>query len=279
MAKGISIHIGMEYIDPAHYGEDGALRTCGRDCLDMQALAESQNYEESIVLLNEEGTREAVSTAIANAAEKLEAGDILFVSYSGHGTSIPDETGDEEDGKDETWCLFDGMLLDDELHALWTRFAEDVRIMVISDSCHSGTVTKLSPGQDPETIILSKNFPEEEAKKVYLEHKSMYLKVKEEAAEFLDKELKASVKLIAGCQDDESSYVLPEDVNSLLTKEINRVWDAGQFVGNTEEFFEQIKAGVEVFARKNKIYQMPNLYDVGKENAGFNSQKPFGIYE
>ncbi|CAA6803596.1 MAG: Metacaspase [uncultured Sulfurovum sp.] len=279
MAKGISIHIGLEYIDPEHYGSDGALRTCGKDCLDMKALAESQNYEESIVLLNEEGTREAVSTAIAMAATKLEAGDILFVSYSGHGTSIPDETGDEADGKDETWCLFDGFLLDDELHALWTQFAEDVRIMVVSDSCHSGTVIKVGPGQDPEGMLLSKHFPEEEAEKIYIEHKSMYLKIKQEAAESTDKELKASVKLIAGCQDVESSYVLPYDENSLLTKELNRIWDAGQFVGTTDEFFQQIKKAVEGIAYENRIYQMPNLYTVGKKNEKFNTQKPFGIYE
>jgi hypothetical protein len=280
MAKGMSVHIGMERVDPAHYGgNDGYLRTCGRDCLDMKALAESQNYEASIALLNEEGTREAVTSAIANASEKLEAGDILFISYSGHGTSIPDETGDEADGKDETWCLFDGMLLDDELHALWTRFAEGVRIMVVSDSCHSGTVTKLSPGEDTETIILSKYFPENEAERVYTEHKSMYLKVKEEAAEFLDKELKASVKLIAGCQDIESSYVLPGDQNSLLTKELNRVWDAGQFIGTTEEFFNEIKKSVETQAHQNRIWQTPNLYDIGKENPDFNAQRPFGIYE
>ncbi|CAA6807836.1 MAG: Metacaspase [uncultured Sulfurovum sp.] len=279
MAKGISIHIGLEYIDPEHYGSDGALRTCGKDCLDMKALAESQNYEESIVLLNEEGTREAVTTAITNAAETLAAGDILFISYSGHGTAIPDETGDEEDGKDETWCLFDGLLLDDELHALWTRFAEGVRIMVVSDSCHSGTVTKVGPGQDPKEMLLSKHFPDEEAERIYIEHKSMYLKIKQEASEFLDKEVKASVKLIAGCQDVESSYVLPHDENSLLTKELNRIWDAGQFVGTTDEFFNQIKESVEVIAHENRIYQMPNHYTIGKTNEKFNTQKPFGIYE
>jgi hypothetical protein len=244
----------------------------------MKEIAEAQNFESITVLLNEEGTREAVSQSIADASEKLESGDMLFISYSGHGASIPDENADEEDGKDESWCLFDGYLLDDELYALWTRFVEGVRIMVVSDSCHSGTVTKVAPGVDPESMIVSKNFPEEEAERVYIEHKSFYLKVKAEAAESKDKEVKASIKLIAGCQDVESSYVLPNDENSLLTMEINRVWDAGQFVGTTPEFFEEIRAGVKAIASENRIYQEPNLYDVGKTNESFNTQKPFGIY-
>ena len=151
--------------------------------------------------------------------------------------------------------------------------------MVVSDSCHSGTVTKVAPGQDPETMIISKHFPDEEAERVYVEHKSFYLKVKAEAAESKEKEVKASVKLIAGCQDIESSYVLPDDENSLLTKELNRVWDAGQFVGTTVEFFEQIKVGVTAIAYENRIFQEPNLYDVGVKNEKFDTQKPFGIYE
>ena len=279
MSKGISIHIGLEYIDPEHYGSDGALRTCGKDCLDMKEIAKAQNFTSTTVFLNEEGTREAVTKAIVDASESLVAGDMLFISYSGHGASIPDENSDEEDGKDESWCLFDGYLLDDELYALWTRFAEDVRIMVVSDSCHSGTVTKVAPGQDPETMIISKHFPDEEAKRVYIEHKSFYAKVKAEAAESKDKEVKASVKLIAGCQDVESSYVLPNDDNSLLTRELNRVWDAGQFVGTTVEFFEEIRKSVKESASENRVYQEPNLYDVGKINESFNTQKPFGIYE
>ena len=279
MPKGISIHIGLEYIDPKHYGSDGALRTCGKDCLDMKEIAEAQIFESTTVLLNEEATRDAVTNAISNASIELFSGDMLFISYSGHGAFIPDENGDEEDGKDESWCLFDGYLLDDELYALWTSFDEGVRIMVVSDSCHSGTVTKVDPNQDPSTIIISKNFPEEEAKKVYLAHKDFYQEIKAKALELKEKEIKASVKLIAGCQDIESSYVLPNDENSLLTMEINRVWNAGQFVGTTSEFFEEVRTGVKAIATDNRIYQEPNLYDVGMTNESFDEQKPFGVYE
>jgi hypothetical protein len=279
MKKGISIHIGLEYIDPAHYGSDGALRTCGKDALDMREIALTQNFSSTKLLMNEDANREAVTAAIRRASEELKSGDMLFISYSGHGAFVPDEGADEEDGKDETWCLFDGFFLDDELHALWTGFEEDVRIFMISDSCHSGTITKVAPGQDPDSVILSKNFPEEKATAVYLAHKSFYTEVKEKASELKNNEIKATIKLISGCQDDESSYVLPEDENSLLTVELNKTWDSGQFIGTTAEFFEKVKEGVTAQAKKNKIYQMPNYYTIGKENEAFDQQKPFGIYE
>ena len=45
--------------------------------------------------------------------------------------------------QDETWCIYsDRQLVDDELYSLWAQFAAGVRIFVLSDSCHSGTVLK-----------------------------------------------------------------------------------------------------------------------------------------
>jgi metacaspase-1 len=83
-----------------------------------------------------------VSEAIGEAAEQLESGDLLFWTYLGHGGQMPDPDREESDARDETWVLFDRQLLDDELYALWARFQPGVRIVVLSDSCHSGSVTR-----------------------------------------------------------------------------------------------------------------------------------------
>jgi metacaspase-1 len=55
---------------------------------------------------------------------------------------MPDVNSDEEDGQDETWILYDRMLIDDELFQLFSQFAPGVRIFLLSDSCHSGTVAR-----------------------------------------------------------------------------------------------------------------------------------------
>jgi len=39
------------------------------------------------------------------AAKALAAGDLFFMTYSGHGGQVPDVSGDEPDKKDETWCF------------------------------------------------------------------------------------------------------------------------------------------------------------------------------
>ena len=85
------------------------------------------------------------------AGKTLSSGDFFFLTYSGHGGQVPDVTGEEADKQDETWCLYDGQLIDDELYLELSRFAAGVRILVLSDSCHSGTVVarRASAGRRP----------------------------------------------------------------------------------------------------------------------------------
>jgi hypothetical protein len=95
------------------------------------------------MLLTAQATCDKVLDKLDDLANLLKSGDLLVVSYSGHGGQIPDLNGDEADGLDETWCLYDGQLLDDELYGAWMKFQPGVRILTFSDSCHSGTVLKM----------------------------------------------------------------------------------------------------------------------------------------
>jgi hypothetical protein len=74
--------------------------------------------------------------------------DFLFLSYSGHGASVVDTTGDEKDGKDECICPSDfqqnGVILDDDLHDLLHAFSRKTKIFIILDACHSGTGVDLA---------------------------------------------------------------------------------------------------------------------------------------
>ena len=153
MARGISLHIGLNQVDPAHYdGWDGALNACEFDANDMQAIAESRGFE-TTKLLTAEATADAVIAAIERAAGELAQGDLFLCSYSGHGGQVPDRNGeDEEDRSDETWLAYDRQIIDDELYALWGKFAPGVRVFVLSDSCHSGTVTRNIDADVPDPV-------------------------------------------------------------------------------------------------------------------------------
>ncbi len=116
-AKALSLHMGLNGVSGAAYGGwDGPLAACEFDAHDMAALAKSRGMKPT-VLITKKATRNATLSGIRAAAKALQSGDFFFLTYSGHGGQVPDVNGDEADKKDETWCLFDGQLIDDELYA------------------------------------------------------------------------------------------------------------------------------------------------------------------
>lgn len=83
-----------------------------------------------------------------------------------------DDDGDEADGRDECLCpvdVFDGnVILDDELHEIFSNRHRGARILFLSDSCHSGTVSRFMPRFDSRATSRKVKFlpPEAWKKKV-----------------------------------------------------------------------------------------------------------------
>ena len=139
----MSLHIGLNHVNPDSYPFPvPVLAGCIKDANDMRNLAQSHGFQNPVILLEAAATAQAVTEAISSAASQLNSGDIFFLTYSGHGSQLVDITGDESDQLDETWVLWNRQLLDDELAALWTKFRPGVRVLLLSDSCHSGTVSR-----------------------------------------------------------------------------------------------------------------------------------------
>lgn len=280
MHRGVSIHIGLNHLSLEHYtSKVSPLHSCEQDALDMQHIALSQNFKSSFLLLSENATREAVKGAITLASKELSSGDMLLLSYSGHGGFILDRSGDEVDDRlDETWCLYDGQLLDDELKQLWTLFDEGVRIFVLSDSCHSGTVSKAPRAlpTDEDKIFKKKLLSSSVAKEVYIKNQDFYRALEAEVSWVSDEDIKASVKLFAACQDPQVSYTMKLAKNSIFTEKLKEVWDDGKFSGNYAAFFEQVKERVMALDFLPTV-QTPNLFSSGRKNRAFDSAKPFKI--
>lgn len=271
--KGLSLHLGLNRVDPAHYvGWNGALTACEFDAKDMKALATKQGFT-TRTLLTAQATSAAVITQIQQAATTLKSGDIFFLSYSGHGGQVPDTNGDEVDGQDETWVLFDRELVDDELYALWSRFAAGVRIVMLSDSCHSGSVAKVMPTFLRANGIAalpprSRLMPPDVALKTYRRNKALYDGIQKQTPSAEKARVRATVLLISGCQDNQLSLDGPR--NGLFTEKLRKVWNGAKFTGTHKQFRNKISALMPAS-------QTPNYYKVGAINAAFEAQKPFTI--
>lgn len=285
-SQAIGLHVGLNRVDPRHYaGWDGALAGCENDAIAMERLARSQGFETNL-LLNEQGTRQAVVAAIEAAAAALEPGGMFLFTVAGHGGRIPDWNRDEVDdgtgtAMDETLCLFDEQLVDDELFLLWTRFREGVRILVVGDTCHSGTQIRFNPFSpalpaafvaDPamrprcmplavETQTWRQNLDE---------YRNRTTRDEKTLLAPLDGVVRADVLGLGACQDHQYAMDGPE--HGQFTAALLRVWDQGRFRGDYRALRDRVEREI------NSPLQIPSLDEQLLGDPAFVQQQPFALW-
>lgn len=165
------------------------LKGCVNDANDWGNILENAGFAVDKVL-DAQAAKSTVLSKFDNLITSAKPGDEIVFTYSGHGTSVADRSGDEIDGYDEALVLHDGIVLDDELRAILQKADPNAHITVISDSCFSGTVTRalISDTAKPRYVKTDDIPPTATLKKKFLEDADML-------------EL-----LISGCTDSEYSY-------------------------------------------------------------------------
>lgn len=149
MAK-LGLCVGVNNYPGTHMDLAG----CVNDAKDWAAELGARGFEVT-QLLDAKATKAALVDAFKSVIGAAGKGDTVVITFSGHGTYVPDLNGDEIDGLDEALCPYDiqtggGALIDDEIHAMFAARKPGVRLVLISDSCHSGTVTRAA-GADPDS--------------------------------------------------------------------------------------------------------------------------------
>jgi hypothetical protein len=199
MSKGFALHIGINQVDEDKYGiKIPPLFACENDALSLEQITTNSGFQSHLLLSSSADTTTIIKT-IKDSAKQLKSGDTFFISYSGHGSQIPDLKGDEIDRADECWICYDKPLLDDELYQLWGLFKEGVKIIFISDSCHSGTMVK--SGKKPVTPRLC---PTSLLSTMYADKKKLgQLKNKLTKLSAQQTEIKAGIIALSACKDKE----------------------------------------------------------------------------
>ncbi|KOG15496.1 MULTISPECIES: caspase family protein [Streptomyces] len=269
MATGLSVHVGLNSVDPARYeGWEGTLVACENDAHDMARLARAGGFE-TTTLLTPEGTVANVTAVLGEAAARLVPGDILFFSYSGHGGQVPDESGtdDEPDSLDETLVLYDRQFLDDEVQQAFRAFADDVRIVALFDCCHSGSSIEVPGGTDED--VRGRYMPEPQQRQLYDRDREFLTELRDSLAKSAAAAGRGpDALLVSACQDDQVAS--DGDVNGAFTAAVLKTWDDGAFQGGYREFHAAVQ-------KKLPRSQRPNLYLTGSPDEAFLDQRPFTI--
>ncbi|KDP27423.1 hypothetical protein JCGZ_20833 [Jatropha curcas] len=142
MAKK-AVLIGINYP-----GTKAELKGCINDVRRMyKCLVDRYGFsEENIMILIDtdesymQPTGKNIRMVLSNLVRSADPGDFLFVHYSGHGTRLPAETGEDDDtGYDECIVPCDmNLITDDDFREFVDQVPTGCRITIVSDSCHSG---------------------------------------------------------------------------------------------------------------------------------------------
>jgi hypothetical protein len=170
-------------------GLSSDLQGCVNDAHDWSALLQEFGFETSL-LLESQATRQNIKAALENLVLSAAAGDVIVFSYSGHGTQTIDFGGDEGNFFDEALYVYDGNIVDDDLRSIINRIDRRATLIVISDSCFSGSVTRLIPENTKPRFVPTAGFSEGRAVR----------------QRFLYPEADMPEILISGCTDSEYSY-------------------------------------------------------------------------
>lgn len=138
-----AVLVGCNYPDTK-----AELRGCVNDVKNMQqCLVNRFGFEEediNILIDTDESytqpTGANIRRAMADLIASAEPGDFLFLHYSGHGTRLPAETGEQDDtGYDECIVPCDmNLITDDDFRKFVDDIPQGCKITIVSDSCHSG---------------------------------------------------------------------------------------------------------------------------------------------
>lgn len=281
MPTALSLHIGVNEFDPSHYGNDGFLPLCENDANAMRELAENAGFE-ARQFLTRAATRDAVLAVISESAARLNSGDIFVMTNACHGGQIVDGNGDETiDGKDETICLFDAQLLDDEIYGAFAHFRAGVRILMVADSCNSASVARAAFGRRPVIATCDRaddsravrRISGQTARDTYNRNLEFYESVIENSRHVRDNAVvNCPVILLGGCEDGQSSFD-GSGANGAFTEALLASYAEGPS-GGYKAFRNAIAGRLPT---SGEYRQIPSLFRTGTTSISFEAQSPFTI--
>lgn len=145
-----AVLIGINYVNDSQ----ARLYGCINDAVQTKYfLQDAFGYpEDNITVLRDDTYEDAIPPTMSNILSYLtqlvnmsESCEEIWVHYSGHGTQVTDNDGDEEDGMDEVIIPSDykesGIIRDDVLFAILSK--SKCRTYLVMDCCHSGSIVDL----------------------------------------------------------------------------------------------------------------------------------------
>ncbi len=135
------------YVSPAIPDLEGPTN----DLAAMEVLARKEGAKDVTVLRDQAVTRSSVENALHEIGQRSKAGDWILFYYSGHGSQAEARVKGTRDGDFDQFLPLPGFdpknqdpehfIVDKDFYDWLSRYvARDVQILMLADTCHSGTM-------------------------------------------------------------------------------------------------------------------------------------------
>ncbi len=239
------------------------------DLANMQRVLKALSVPSSNIttLTDSQATAGAITRAFRDQlARKAGPGDTAIFYFSGHGTHVPDQNGDEEDGQDEVIVPYgingakpESYITDDQLADL-IKEVKGAQVVVILDCCHSGTGTRSldasiqktwkPPYQEAEEFYAKPSEARKDGTFAYAPRPSNgFQRPRPEQGRLL---------ALAACKDDETA--LGPRAGSLFTASLARIVEANPR-RPMKDLVAQLTAAVADDARKSSNHAQHPQYE------------------
>lgn len=243
----------------SEYRDKAWSRTAGTaDCRVMKQMLTGCGFSEKniITLSDRDASYQGILRKIQELIDVIHAGDVVVIYYSGHGNTLSDDNGDEEDQIDEAIAPYDApkvvaatandqnYIRDDTIDKWIRKFTakleKDGHLLFIFDSCYSGEANRngritLSKGGDGFFSESTTRFSE---------------KTDPQPHDLPDTdEIPGSPWVfMAACQADEYARHTPDEGISIFTQALLDAFSSGYIF---ETYHELEKAINESMSRRN----------------------------
>ncbi len=273
MATGLSLHVGVNVTEAVGI-DAAALEGCENDARRMLEISRSRGFihlgdDPETPIIAKEATYKNVLGKIHLAAKELKAGDIFLFTFAGHGTRQGDEDKTEKDRQDETLVLHDRLLIDNVLRRLlWPTFKPGVRVIMVSDSCHSGGAAMSVVDSEIESNendtsngngFRIRGISQGQAKSHMDSLKEFYDQLKKDMPA-TPPPVAAEVLLLAACKEDEKT--LDGKDNGVFTKALFDVWNT-----NGSKTYAQLMEGTGQKLKEQGIKTTPVMFSIPETSA------------
>jgi len=130
------------------------------DAVDLSSALHRMGADSIVTLLDADASKQNIVAAWQSLLGQARRGDVIFLSYAGHGAQGPERiAGEEKDRLDEFWVLpgfnpqnirdtWRETVFDNEL-SVWFReaSARGIHVVFVSDSCHAGGMDRAVKGR------------------------------------------------------------------------------------------------------------------------------------